>query len=74
MSFQPGLPMVLGVPSQPTQRFPNSYVASPSHTDTVTWDALQKTYFQGRQIPVGPPTAGGPITSGFTSSRNSRQK
>lgn len=61
--------MVLGVASQPTQRWPNSYAASPSHTDGVTWDAVQKTYFQARQIPVQPPAPEGPITSGFTSSR-----
>jgi len=74
MSFQPGLPMVMGVASQPTQRFPNSYVASPSHTDTVTWDALQKSYFQARQIPVAAPAQEGPITSGFTSSRGDKNK
>jgi len=68
MSFQPGLPMVMGVSSHPTQRWPNSYAASPSHTDGVTWDAVQKSYFQGRPIP--PTAQPAPLlTSGFSSHR-----
>ena len=44
MSYQPGLPMVPGVPSQPTQRWPDALCASPSHTDNVTWHMLQQGY------------------------------
>ena len=44
MSYQPGLPMVPGVPSQPTQRWPDALCASPSHTDNVTWRMLEQGY------------------------------
>lgn len=44
MSYQPGLPMVPGVPSQPTQRWADALCASPSHTDNVTWHALEQSY------------------------------
>jgi hypothetical protein len=34
----------MGVPSQPTQRWPGSLAASPSHTDDVTWRMLEHNY------------------------------
>ena len=58
--------MVLGVETQPTQRWQNSYGASPSHTDTVTWNAVQAAYYPNRSAP-GPDAP--IITSGFTSTR-----
>jgi hypothetical protein len=50
-SFQPGLPSVPGVPSQPTQLQVGALCASPSHIDTVTWQALAQSYANN----YGPP-------------------